>query len=337
MMRSFSCHRRPVHCTAAALCLFAGGAAPGGCEGSTVSIGEQDGSDGGGGATGSSGNASPQSHGASGSSAGASGAGSVSGSQSAATSGSASGSEAGDSSSSSGDSPDAESSSFVDASIPPDIPTAGTCSAIPVINGGELVTQLLAIANQSICTGANVVSAHSYDEEGGGHAKVNVCKLNGAVYYQSGMNIDCDGLADSCMPQHCPSDDPTNQAQTSFTNASGKFLSAGLVPYVVIPQDFRYPGIDQNSGGNVIAVIYNNQLEFAVWGDQGPSDIIGEASYSTANNLGIDPDPNTGGTEGPVTYIVFTGSGAVPDDLSNPQEAWELGMPLAQQLIMNNP
>jgi hypothetical protein len=206
-----------------------------------------------------------------------------------------------------------------------------------VVHGGPLVSKLLAIAAQSKCTGSNVVSAHSYSKEGGGGGTANVCKLVGAVYYQSGMNIDCDGLADKCSPQHCPSDDPTNQAQTSFTDASGKYLSAGLTPYVVIPQDFTYPGLDQNNGGNVIAVIYNNQLEFAVFGDQGPSDIIGEASYATANNLGIPPDPATGGTAGPVTYIVFVGSGTAPKDLSNPLETWQLGMSLAQQLVANNP
>jgi len=151
------------------------------------------------------------------------------------------------------------------------------------------------------------------------------------------MNIDCDGLADSCMPQHCPSNDPTNQPQTSFRDAKGQYLSAGLTPYVVIPNDFTYAGLDTNNGGNVLAVIYNDQLEFAVFGDTGPPTIIGEASFSTANNLGINPSPATGGTAGPVTYIVFTGTGALSQDLSNPQETWQLGMMLAQQLIMKNP
>jgi glycosyl hydrolase group 75 (putative chitosanase) len=206
-----------------------------------------------------------------------------------------------------------------------------------VINGGQLVAQLLAIASQSKCTGANIVSAHSYQQEGG-NGTANICKLNGAVYYESGMNIDCDGLADSCMPQHCPSDDPTNQSQTSYTDANGQYLSAGLIPYIVIPQDFTYPGVDQNVGGNVVAVIYNNQLEFTVWGDQGPSDIIGEASYATANNLGLPPDPATGGAGSPtVTYIVFAGTDAVPQNLADPLEAWQLGMSLAQQLVSNNP
>ncbi len=181
------------------------------------------------------------------------------------------------------------------------------------------------------------MSSHSYNKEGGNGGTADICKLNGAVYWESGMNIDCDGLADSCMPQHCPSDDPTNQAQTSFMDAQGKYLSAGLTPYVVIPNDFNYPGLDTNNGGNVIAVIYKNQLEFAVFGDTGPPSIIGEAAYATGNNLGIPPDPASGGTSGPVTYIAFVGTGTAPQDLSNLQETWQLGMQLAQQLIANNP
>jgi hypothetical protein len=208
---------------------------------------------------------------------------------------------------------------------------------VPVLHGDPIIAKLLAIASQSKCTGSNIVSTHSYQQEGGNNGTANICKLDGAVYYQSGMNVDCDGLADTCSPQHCPSDDPTNEAQTSFTDASGNYLSAGLTPYVVIPQDFTYAGLDSNNGGNVIAVIYDDQLQFAVFGDTGPTDIIGEASYATANSLGIPPDPATGGSAGPITYIVFVGTGVAPQDLSNPLETWQLGLSLAQQLVANNP
>jgi hypothetical protein len=271
----------------------------------------------------------------SGSSTSSSGAGTSSGSSGASSGGGSGSTSGGSSGSASGG--DGGGAAGGDASIPPGIPTAGTCSTIPVIKGDPIIAKLLAIADQTKCTGANIVSTHSYNQEGGNSGQANICKLNGAVYYQSGMNIDCDGLADSCMPQHCPSDDPTNQPQTSFMDAAGKYLSAGLTPYVVVPNDFMYPGLDTNAGGNVIAVIYNNQLEFTVFGDTGPPTIIGEASYATANNLGINPDPASGGTSGPVTYIVFVGTGVAPMDLSNLQQTWQLGMSLAQQLIASNP
>ncbi len=286
--------------------------------------------------------ASSSGGGFSGAAASSSGAGSSSGaagssggvsSSGGSSSGGGTGSSGGGSSSGGAD----DGGSAGDGSIPSGIPTAGTCSKIPVIQGDPIIAKLLAIADQSKCTGANIASKHTYNQEGGGKGTANICKATGAVYYQSGMNIDCDGLADKCSPQHCPSDDPTNQAQTSFTDATGNFLSAGLSPFVVIPEDFKYTWLDTNNGWNVIAVIYNNQLEFTVFGDTGPTTIIGEASYATANDLGIAPDPATGGTEGPVTYIVFVGTGVAPADLSNPLETWQLGMSLAQQLIANNP
>ena len=43
----------------------------------------------------------------------------------------------------------------------------------------------------------------------------------------------------------------------------------------------------------------------AVFADEGPSNIIGEASFATAKALGINPDPSNGGVDSGVTYIVF--------------------------------
>ena len=240
-----------------------------------------------------------------------------------------------------------------DASLPPGIPGAGgSCNPVPTITG-TIVTQLLASASKAKCTGANIVpnstlnggKGHT-DNNGGG--MIDICLGKGAIYWQSGMAIDCDGLADSCTngvslgssaAQHCPSDDPTNQAQTSFNDAAGMYLRAGEIPYVVISQDVtNVPGLDNTKmGGNVVAVIYNRKLTFAVFGDQGPVGAIGEASYMTAASLGINPDPKTGGTAGPVTFIVFTGAGAVPQDLGNPLQAWQIGLPLAKQFVANNP
>jgi hypothetical protein len=56
-------------------------------------------------------------------------------------------------------------------------------------------------------------------------------------------------------------------------------------------------------------------VAYAVFADEGPSDIIGEGSYALAVALGIDPNPATGGTQGPVTFIVFPG--AVPNPVEN--------------------
>ncbi|MCA9797805.1 MAG: hypothetical protein KC910_38625, partial [Candidatus Eremiobacteraeota bacterium] len=48
----------------------------------------------------------------------------------------------------------------------------------------------------------------------------------------------------------------------------------------------------------------------AVFADVGPRNKIGEISYNAAQQLGINPHPNKGGTERPeVEYMVFPGSG----------------------------
>jgi hypothetical protein len=79
----------------------------------------------------------------------------------------------------------------------------------------------------------------------------------------------------------------------------------------------------------VVAVIYNNQVEYAVVGDTGPTDIIGESSYATASALGINPDPKNGGTDGPVTYIVFPHTSV--DPIENHGNAVTLGEQVASQ------
>ena len=62
--------------------------------------------------------------------------------------------------------------------------------------------------------------------------------------------------------------------------------------------------------GNVAAVLYQGQLHYGIFADEGPPEIIGEASYAMATLFGIDPDPVNGGADDGVTYIVFTGTAA---------------------------
>jgi hypothetical protein len=97
-----------------------------------------------------------------------------------------------------------------------------------------------------------------------------------------------------------------------------------------------YPGLDTTNGGNVIAVIYNHHLEFAVFGDTGPPNLIGEASYACAAGLGINPDPANGGVNMGVTYIVFVGANTAPSNIENQAETQQLGNQLVAQLIANN-
>lgn len=137
------------------------------------------------------------------------------------------------------------------------------------------------------------ISSGKYRTDEETSATVPVCGKNGAVFWKADMDVDCDGQVTS---QCNDGTDPWFQDDTAFHQSDGKALSAAALPYVVVPSsssiwDYSSAGI---KGGGVVAVIYDNKVEYAVVGDTGPDEIIGEASYSTAKSLGIDPDPETG-------------------------------------------
>ena len=193
--------------------------------------------------------------------------------------------------------------------------------------GADLAAELLLLTQS--CT--KVVSQHTYALDD--NQKVDICGLNGAVYFTADMDIDCDGQTTT---QCNSSTDCCYQNDTAFHNLADQPLTASTTPYVVLPSDFTYPGLDRNKGGNVTAVIYKGQLQWAVFGDTGPTDIIGEASYACAKNLGIDPDPKTGGTGSGVLYITFVGAGTAPHDIEDQAETAALGQALAEALLQNN-
>lgn len=167
-------------------------------------------------------------------------------------------------------------------------------------------------------------------------ATIPICKLNGAFFWVADMDVDCDGK----MTAQCNlNTDPDYQNQTSTTDSMNNPLDAANLPYVVIPLpdskfSYKAQGIKL---GDVVAVIYNGKVVYGVFGDEGPTSIIGEASYAMAKSLGIDPDPSTGGADCcGVTYIVFPGSAAVVSPIEDHAKATALGEQLATQLIQNN-
>ncbi|WP_037858254.1 glycoside hydrolase family 75 protein [Streptomyces sp. NRRL S-340] len=164
-------------------------------------------------------------------------------------------------------------------------------------------------------------------------ATVPVCGKNGAVFWKADMDIDCDGQRTA----NCNEDrDPWYQDDTRFHQSDGKPLKAESLPYVVVPSssgiwNYADSGI---KGGGVVAVVYGNKVEYAVVGDTGPDKIIGEASYATAKALGIDPDPETGGADSGVTYILFKDAKASP--IESHSAAVTLGDKLARQFLAAN-
>ncbi|MEV7320772.1 glycoside hydrolase family 75 protein [Streptomyces sp. NPDC093970] len=155
------------------------------------------------------------------------------------------------------------------------------------------------------------ISKSRYRTDAGTAATVPVCGTDQAVFWEADLDIDCDGQ----VTTHCNrTADPAFSAATAFQQSDGRHLNAETLPYVVVPGpssrwDYRATGI---KGGAVAAVIYKDRVQYAVVGDTGPTDIIGEASYATAKGLGMDPDPRTGGVPSGVTYIVFKDSAIKP-------------------------
>ncbi|MFE5036667.1 glycoside hydrolase family 75 protein [Streptomyces sp. NPDC056683] len=182
-------------------------------------------------------------------------------------------------------------------------------------------------------TSCSQISSGKYKTDDETSATIPVCGKNGAVFWKADMDIDCDGQRTTNCNENR---DPWYQDDTAFHQSDGKPLKAESLPYIVVPSsssiwNYSSAGI---KGGGVVAVIYNNKVEYAVVGDTGPTKIIGEASYATAKALGIDPDPATGGADSGVTYILFKNSKVSP--IESHSAAVTLGDQLAKQFLANN-
>lgn len=177
------------------------------------------------------------------------------------------------------------------------------------------------------------ISHGRYRTDDGAAANVPVCGKRGAVFWKADMDIDCDGRPSRACNRRT---DPLFLATTAFQQSDGRQLSAERLPYVVVPEpsgrwNFRRHGI---GGGAVAAVIHRGRVQYAVVGDTGPADLIGEASYATARALGIHPDPRTGGTGSGVTYLIFKNSSVSP--IENHRAAVARGDALARQFLRQN-
>jgi hypothetical protein len=206
-----------------------------------------------------------------------------------------------------------------------------TISPSPTGTGGAPPTAAELLAKVTSCS---QISNGLYKTDSETSRTIPVCGKNGAVFWKADMDIDCDGIRTTQCNENT---DCCFQPDTAFHTSTGQPLNAAQLPYVVVPSpsstwDYRN---FQIGGASIVAVIFNNQVEYAVVGDTGPTDIIGEASYATANDLGINPDPSNGGTDSGVTYIVFRGSTRA-SPIESHTSAVTVGQMLARQFINNN-
>jgi hypothetical protein len=198
------------------------------------------------------------------------------------------------------------------------------------MSGPPTADQLLALLGS--CTPVST-GFYKTDNDPNAPADISICGLQGAVFWKADLDVDCDGGKEPACK-----DDASYLPDTSATDTQGNPLDASTLPYVVVPLpssrfDYNAAGL---SLGSVIAVIYKGQVRYGIFGDEGPKTIIGEASYAMAQSLGIDPDPNFGGVDSGVTYIAFTGAGAVVTQNENHDEAVAIGEELAAGLISAN-
>ncbi len=169
-------------------------------------------------------------------------------------------------------------------------------------------------------------------KDSGGTANIPICGGTRIVFWTADMDIDCDGKE---SPQCNLAADPSWQNQTSANDSMGNPLDAATLPFVVIPGvsakfNYRNAGL---SMGSVVAVLYQDKMEYGVIGDSGPTTIVGEASYQMAVRLGINPNPRNGGIDSGVTYIAFTGADGKVAKLEDQPATVALGTLRAQMFL----
>ncbi|MFI0232533.1 glycoside hydrolase family 75 protein [Streptomyces sp. NPDC017086] len=174
----------------------------------------------------------------------------------------------------------------------------------PTAPGEGAVTAADLLARAGAC---RQLSRGRYRTDADGRATVRVCGTRDAVFWKADLDVDCDGRPTARCNRRT---DPLFADTTAFQQSDGRQLTSETLPYIVVPAASRRwnPHASGVRGGCVAAVVYRDRVRYAVVGDTGPRDLIGEASYAAARALGIRPDPVEGGAPSGVTYIVFRDS-----------------------------
>ena len=134
------------------------------------------------------------------------------------------------------------------------------------------------------------------------------------LYFDSELQLDTDG-----WPEGKGKGDDDWDPKTSLKYADRKTsLNANVVPYIVLPLPKSWASNRGISLGDYAAVIHKGNVTFAVFGDEGPADKIGEGSIQLLRALGEERlKPNgtviNAGTEPGIITIVFPGSGKAAD------------------------
>lgn len=129
------------------------------------------------------------------------------------------------------------------------------------------------------------------------------------VKWKSGATIDADGSGVN------PDNDPDFQSDT-YLHVDGKALDADAEPYIVVPPILAIKTSNIMFGS--LAMVFNTKTRhwcFAVVGDLGPPNHIGEISPACAVLVDVPENARHGGVEESILeYSIFVGIPAVVGD-----------------------
>jgi hypothetical protein len=88
-----------------------------------------------------------------------------------------------------------------------------------------------------------------------------------------------------------------------------RYLDSTKIPYIVLPGGMARQMGARPGDFAVVLNRRNGMSSYAIFGDVGPQDRIGEGSMALAENLGIRSDARMGGTRRGILYLIFPKSG----------------------------
>jgi hypothetical protein len=167
-----------------------------------------------------------------------------------------------------------------------------------------------------------------------------------AFFYEAGMTIDADGAPNAYHPDNIGLDDLSNAGspgnwyglaknsdgeplvqgpddpfpgyyvsstaladRTKPANDPTRYVDASKIPFIVLPGAMARQIGARPGDFAVVLNQRNGRSSYAIFGDVGPPDRIGEGSVALAENLGIRSDARNGGARRGILFLVFPGSG----------------------------
>jgi hypothetical protein len=173
---------------------------------------------------------------------------------------------------------------------------------------------------------------------------ISLYQNDATVFFEADMDIDCDGTSTGI----CGGTDPSHQGQLSCdelgkcSKNNGGSVDASTTPFYVTPVGSPFSAGSRGVAVGQLAVIINTKTNpvSIVYGpmldEDGVSQEIGEGSAGMASKLGVPNNPETGGQESGITYIIFRGTGGrmtSVSDFANHQKAIDMGEKLAAALL----